>query len=105
MERQEKSDTTGQEAKGRIPEVALTCSLIEVELLRAKLYEQTRMVNTQIEHFHQLIGRLEAIAQSWEWTVRRVANLSAFDEQLQRLTAKILQEEAEKKKDPWEAVQ
>jgi hypothetical protein len=65
------------------------------------LHEQGRIIDTQIEHFHQLIARLEEVANGWEIQLKRVCDISHLDVQIQKLNAAILKEAAETKKDPW----
>ncbi len=77
--------------KARTAAVAATCTLTDAEIILADLADKARVIDSQIEHFHGLIARFEAIAEAWEYQVRRVADISHFDMELRKLTARILQ--------------
>jgi putative heme degradation protein len=90
--------------KGRTAAIAATCTLTDAELILADLTNKSMIMDSQIEHLHGLIARLEAIAEAWAIQVKRVADISHFDVQLQKLTAAIFREAAASKKDPWDTV-
>jgi hypothetical protein len=78
--------------KARTAAVAATCCLTDSQILLADLTDKSRIVDSQIEHLHGLIARFEAIAEAWSIQVKRVADISHFDVELQKLTARILNE-------------
>jgi hypothetical protein len=87
------SSLAGKRIRELAVELALTDAGIILEELRNQLdghQQRLRIMNSQIEHLWKLIARLEAIAEAWEYQVRRVADISHFDLQLQKLTARLL---------------
>ncbi len=87
--------------KARTAALASVCSHIDVQLVLEELKDQVQghrqrnsILDSQIEHLHGLIARFEAIAEVWEHQVKRVCDISHFEIELDKLTAKILREAA-----------